>query len=176
MSLAGFMGDLGRNRIVGNRNGGGGLGGLLGDVARQVIPQIPGLIGGGFQGDDPMRPTLPVPSPGGVPMPTGPISVGAPPVFRGGCGPTPTGRMTRLSPRQLDNGKLVCPSGWHFSEKLGCCVKNRRMNPLNERARARATRRLLAFNRKVKQSEKALRGLAPPRRRAAPRRGSCKCK
>jgi len=154
-----------------------GGGGIPGDIIDLGVGLIPGIIGGLVPGNDPMRPTLPVPTGGGVPMPTGPVGGTAPPVFRGGCGPTPAGRGKRLTPRFIEGKGNVCPTGFHMSKTLGCCVPNRRMNPLNPRALSRSTRRLSAFQRRIKSTEKALRKLAPPqRRRALPAKGGCGCK
>ncbi len=161
----------------GNVGGTGGIGGILAPILPGLLPLIPGIGGQPLlPQDDPMRPTLPVPT-GGVPMPTGPVGSGAPPVFQGGCGPTPRGRGQRLNPRFIEGRGAVCPTGFHLSKTLGCCVPNRRMNPLNPRALSRSTRRLVAFSRKIKATEKALRRLAPPsRRRALPAKGCTVCK
>lgn len=75
------------------------------------------------------------------------------------------------------NGKPCCPSGMHFSKSKGCCVKNRRMNVMNMKAHARATRRILGNARAQKRARKAV-GLAAREMGACPRppRKCPKCK
>lgn len=125
---------------------------LAGDVIDLFVP------GGGGA---PTRPSLPMPTNGT-------------PTF-GSCRNT---RMTSMPPSVADNGSLCCPSGWHLSttkdpctgNRNSCCVKNRRMNALNPRALSRSVRRLTSFNKTIARTQKALRRLAPPRRRPADRK------
>jgi len=124
------------------------------DLIPEIIDRFAPRGGGGA----PPRPDLPMPTNGA-------------PTF-GTCRNT---RMTSMPPSVADNGSLCCPSGWHLStrkdpctgNKNTCCVKNRRMNALNPRALSRSTRRLVSFNKTIARTQKALRRLAPPRRRPA---------
>lgn len=110
----------------------------------------------------PRRPTLPMPMP----------SNGGPTPTFGTCRNT---RNTTMPPSVADNGQLCCPSGFHLStrkdpctgNKNTCCVRNRRMNALNPRALSRSVRRLTSFNKTIARTQKALRRLAPARRRPA---------
>lgn len=119
---------------------------------------------------------------GGGPAPTGPT--GTPerpglPMPQNGMAPTfgtcRNTRNTSMPPSVADNGSLCCPSGWHLSTRKdpctgnrnSCCVKNRRMNALNPRALSRSVRRLTSFNKTIARTQKALRRLAPARRRPA---------
>ncbi len=131
-----------------------------------IIDLIPGVIDifrprdpGAFLPGGGQRPTLPMPG------------NGRPPTF-GTCR-NQTG--TKMPPSVADNGSLCCPPGFHLSRtkdpctgnSASCCVRNRRMNALNPRALSRATRRLTSFNKTIARTQKALRRLAPPRRRPA---------
>jgi len=66
----------------------------------------------------------------------------------GGCGPRP-----KVQYIALPDGTVGCPSGYHPEKSgRGYCVRNRRMNPLNPRALARAGRRVGGFARAVKRA------------------------
>lgn len=122
-----------------------------------------------------------------LPTPNQPMPPGLPPVPQPPAGPSPfppvvvTGCNSPVATNQL--GQMCCPPGHKVSTRRDprtgqvttCCVKRRRMNPLNPKALSRATRRLSGFTRRVKAVEKQLRKLAPPSRRRAPSRKNCGC-
>lgn len=136
------------------------IGNPVGGFGDELIDLIPDIIDRILP-----RPTSPPTRPS-LPMPTN-----GTPTF-GTCRNT---RMTSMPPSVADNGSLCCPSGWHLSTRKDpctgnrntCCVKNRRMNALNPRALSRSVRRLTSFNKTIARTQKALRRLAPPRRRPA---------
>jgi len=94
---------------------------------------------------------------GGV---TGPPAVIPPPIDPGLMTPIPgTFPVLGCAPRPkvqyiaLPDGTVGCPSGYHPEKSgKGYCVRNRRMNPLNPRALARAGRRVGGFARAVKRA------------------------
>lgn len=163
MSHAGLVGRGGDSRN-------GGFGDVIGPIIGDVIGDVIGRVGRGRRpnGTNGQFPDLP-----GLPQPD--IGMGEPPPdFRGGV--TACGNKA-MSPTMAANGVLCCPSGWHLSTAKDkctgvtttCCVRNRRMNPLNPRALTRSTRRLTAFNRIIKKTQAQLDKLARPKRRSQQR-------
>lgn len=183
MSARGFYSDLpmrgSRTKSRANFVGGGSPFDW-GSIIDPLVDVGVGLIGKWLE-PEPTYGGLPVPvDKPGLPMPGG--GHGVPPadipempgtIQVGSC-------ASPHLPVAFIDGKAACPPGYHYSKTAKCCVKNRRMNPLNPRALSRATRRLSAFSRRIKTTEKALRKLAPPTRRRAPAKpaacGCSKCK
>lgn len=122
----------------------GGVGSTIpwGDIIRDQIDKI--FFGGDSEllGPPPVIQQPPAPVGGGLMVP----EFGSFPTA--GCGPRP--KVAYIS---LPDGTVGCPSGYH-PEKAGkgYCVRNRRMNPLNPRALARAGRRVGGFARAVKRA------------------------
>lgn len=122
--------------------------------------------------------SIPLPQLPGLPTPA--LPGGAPTVPRAPTGPVPMFPVQGCMPgtqAAFLNGRPCCPSGMHFSKKTGCCVKNRRMNVMNMKAHARATRRILGNARAQKRARKAV-GEAAREMGACPRppRKCPKCK
>lgn len=145
------------------RGSGRRFGGRLRGLAGEIIGDIIGVGGGG-------------PDPFGFPPPFDPRTV-IPGGFRGGGSlPTPTNGVPTFPVGACLPGeqaafiqdKPCCPSGMHFSKSTGCCVKNRRMNVMNMKAHARATRRILGNARAQKRARKAV-GMAAREMGACPR-------
>jgi len=141
------------------RSRAGGLGGAVLDIGRTVIPGIIEEILGTGDRDLSELPGLPT------------MTNGPGPTFKvGACG---VGGRTQAA---IINGQPCCPTGFHFSQKSGCCIKNRRMNVLNMRAHGRATRRIKGTARALQKAKAAVRDAAiamdacpkPSRRRRAP--------
>lgn len=155
MSMHGMVDDI---QSRGRRTG--GLTGRVIDIVGRTLPAlIPEITG------DPAIPTFPpIPPLQLPPRPNGE------PIFRTpGCLP---GRQAAVV-----NGVPCCPSGFHFSKRTGCCVKNRKMNVMNMKAHARATRRIMGNARAQSRARKAI-AAAAKELRACPRppRRCPKCK
>ena len=139
MSHTGFTED--------SRPGGGGLAPRTGrtileravDIGLELIPEVLSELTGRDLSEFPDLPGLPTRENGNGAM----FEVGA-------CG---VGSRTQAA---FINGKPCCPTGFHFSEKSGCCIKNRKMNVLNMRAHSRATRRIRGTARALNRAKKAV--------------------
>jgi len=122
----------------------GGVGSTIpwGDIIRDQITKILGFGDTDIVVATPPGPVQTPPIGGGLMTP----NFGTFPT--GGCGPRP--KVPYIS---LPDGTVGCPSGYHPEKSgKGYCVRNRRMNPLNPRALARAGRRVGGFARAVKRA------------------------
>lgn len=96
----------------------------------------------------------------------------------------PTGGVV-LRPVTITKNAYACGRGTHISKakkgpRVGACVRNRHMNPLNPHALHRAVRRLSGFQHFAVKTEKAIRasfmkaGIHPTRRIGGGRCGTCR--
>jgi len=155
MSRHGFAADF-LPREGGSR-GARTLGGTILDIGRTVIPGIIEEIIGSNGRDLSELPTLPTAN--GRPM----FDVTA-------CGPRTQAAFI--------NGQPCCPTGFHFSKTSGCCIKNRKINVLNMRAHARATRRIRGTAKALMRARKAVgdaaREMGACPKPSRPRKAPCK--
>jgi len=124
----------------------GGVGSTVpwGDIIRD---QITRLLGTG-DGNGPVVSGPPATIPQNAPIGGGLMIPDLTSMVTGGCGSRP-----KVQYIALPDGTVGCPSGYHPEKSgRGYCVRNRRMNPLNPRALARAGRRVGGFARAVKRA------------------------
>lgn len=124
----------------------GGVGSSIpwGDIIRDQITRLFdfGNGNGGGNGGPPAVVPEQTPVGGGLMVP----DFGSFPAV--GCG-----SRAKVGYISLPDGTVGCPSGYHPEKSgKGYCVRNRRMNPLNPRALARAGRRVGGFARAVKRA------------------------
>jgi len=143
----------------------GGFGDFLGGTLPGLIGDV---VGGIFGNGEPDRPML---------LPGDLTQLPGDPTFNGGT--SRTSKKVCVAPG-FSQGQPCCPSGMHFSESAGCCVKNRRMNFQNGRAFNRAVRRVAGKARADKRGRTAIAsaaremGVFPKARR--PQKGCDPCK